>query len=112
MQIVQIVQLPRPWDTGGFGTLNDTVRQYLRRWFVSQMGVEVVSRVGNGNSRSGSSSNSRSNNIHAQTWSLDAHALLFYYPGDDPTIVGGEAVMEHGCCAMDYAAGNGGNGQV
>ena len=27
---------------GGFGTLDDTVRQYLRRWFVSQGGVQVL----------------------------------------------------------------------
>ena len=31
--------------SGGFGTLDDTVRQYLRRWFVSQGGVKVVARV-------------------------------------------------------------------
>ena len=30
---------------GGFGTLNDTVKQYLRRWFVSQGGVKVVARA-------------------------------------------------------------------
>ena len=30
--------------SGGFGTLDDTVRQYLRRWFVSQGGVKVVAR--------------------------------------------------------------------
>ena len=30
--------------SGGFGTLNDTVKQYLRRWFVSQGGVKVVAR--------------------------------------------------------------------
>ena len=30
--------------SGGFGTLNDTVQQYLRRWFVSQGGVKVVAR--------------------------------------------------------------------
>ena len=29
---------------GGFGTLNDTVRMYLRQWFVSQGGVKVVAR--------------------------------------------------------------------
>jgi hypothetical protein len=32
--------------SGGFGTLDDTVRQYLRRWFVSQGGVKVVARAG------------------------------------------------------------------
>ena len=32
--------------SGGFGTLNDTVRQYLRRWFVSQGGVKVVAHGG------------------------------------------------------------------
>ena len=32
--------------SGGFGTLNDTVKQYLRRWFVSQGGVRVAARVG------------------------------------------------------------------
>ena len=32
--------------SGGFGTLNDTVKQYLRRWFVSQGGVRVVARTG------------------------------------------------------------------
>ena len=31
---------------GGFGTLNDTVKQYLRKWFVSQGGVKVVARLG------------------------------------------------------------------
>ena len=31
--------------SGGFGTLDDTVRQYLRRWFVSQGGVKVVARA-------------------------------------------------------------------
>ena len=31
---------------GGFGTLNDTVKQYLRKWFVSQGGVKVVARHG------------------------------------------------------------------
>ena len=30
--------------SGGFGTLNDTVKQYLRKWFVSQGGVKVVAR--------------------------------------------------------------------
>jgi len=30
--------------SGGFGTLNDTVKQYLRLWFVSQGGVKVVAR--------------------------------------------------------------------
>ena len=29
---------------GGFGTLDDTVKRYLRRWFVSQGGVRVVVR--------------------------------------------------------------------
>ena len=29
---------------GGFGTLNDTVKRYLRRWFVSQGGVKTVAR--------------------------------------------------------------------
>ena len=29
---------------GGFGTLNDTVKTYLRRWFVSQGGVQVGAR--------------------------------------------------------------------
>ena len=33
--------------SGGFGTLNDTVKQYLRRWFVSQGGVKVVAHSGN-----------------------------------------------------------------
>ena len=32
--------------SGGFGTLNDTVKQYLRKWFVSQGGVKVVARAG------------------------------------------------------------------
>ena len=32
--------------SGGFGTLNGTVKQYLRRWFVSQGGVKVVNRHG------------------------------------------------------------------
>ena len=32
--------------SGGFGTLDDTVKQYLRRWFVSQGGVKVVARAG------------------------------------------------------------------
>ena len=31
--------------SGGFGTLNDTVKQYLRKWFVSQGGVKVVARA-------------------------------------------------------------------
>ena len=31
--------------SGGFGTLNATVKQYLRKWFVSQGGVKVVARV-------------------------------------------------------------------
>lgn len=31
--------------SGGFDTLNDTVKQYLRRWFVSQGGVKVAARV-------------------------------------------------------------------
>ena len=30
--------------SGGFGTLNGTVKQYLRRWFVEQGGVKVVAR--------------------------------------------------------------------
>ena len=30
--------------SGGFGTLDDTVRQYLRKWFVAQGGVKVVAR--------------------------------------------------------------------
>ena len=33
--------------SGGFGTLNDTAKQYLRRWFVSQGRVKVVARTGN-----------------------------------------------------------------
>ena len=44
--------------SGGFGTLNDTVRQYLRRWFVSQGGVKVVARVRANQSLRSSSSNS------------------------------------------------------
>lgn len=32
--------------SGGFGTLNDTVKQFLRRWFVSQGGVKVAARQG------------------------------------------------------------------
>ena len=32
--------------SGGFGTLNDTVKTYLRRWFVSQGGVQVAARPG------------------------------------------------------------------
>jgi len=31
--------------SGGFGTLDDTVRQYLRRWFVSQGGVARRSAI-------------------------------------------------------------------
>ena len=30
--------------SGSFGTINATVKQYLRRWFVSQGGVKVVAR--------------------------------------------------------------------
>ena len=33
--------------SGGFGTLNDTVRLFLRQWFVSQGGIKVVARAGN-----------------------------------------------------------------
>ena len=32
--------------SGGFGTLDDTVKQYLRQWFVSQGGVKVVAQQG------------------------------------------------------------------
>jgi hypothetical protein len=47
--------------SGGFGTLNDTVRQYLRLWFVSQGGVKVVARArANPSSRSAGISSTRS----------------------------------------------------
>ena len=46
--------------SGGFGTLNDTVKQYLRRWFVSQGGVKVVARKGGGGKRGNSSSREQS----------------------------------------------------
>ena len=35
--------------SGGFGTLDDTVRAYLQRWFVSLGGVRVAARVGRAN---------------------------------------------------------------
>ena len=37
--------------SGGFGTLNDTVRLFLRQWFVSQGGINVVARAGNAKGR-------------------------------------------------------------
>ena len=46
--------------SGGFGTLNDTVKQYLRRWFVSQGGVKVVARGRAGRPSQSSSGNSTS----------------------------------------------------
>jgi C-terminal processing protease CtpA/Prc len=47
--------------SGGFGTLNDTVRQYLRLWFVSQGGVKVVARArANPSSRSAGISSTQS----------------------------------------------------
>ena len=61
--------------SGGFGTLDDTVRQYLRRWFVSQGGVKVVARAGhrNGASRSRSTEQSRpSSNAQADSGGLAA----------------------------------------
>ena len=33
-------------SSGGFGTLNSTVKGFLRRWFVSQGGVRVVAQLG------------------------------------------------------------------
>ena len=38
---------------GGFGTLYDTVKRYLRRWFVSQGGVRVAARHGRAVGRAG-----------------------------------------------------------
>ena len=38
---------------GGFGTLDDTVKRYLRRWFVSQGGVRVAARHGRAVGRAG-----------------------------------------------------------
>ena len=38
---------------GGFGTLNDAVKRYLRRWFESQGGVKVVARRGRAAGRAG-----------------------------------------------------------
>jgi hypothetical protein len=46
--------------SGGFGTLNDTVKQYLRRWFESQGGIKVVARAGHRNSASRSRSTEQS----------------------------------------------------
>ena len=62
--------------SGGFGTLNATVKQYLRRWFVSQGGVKVVNRRGaavTGSnsatvSTSGSSAERVRSDSHEQSW--------------------------------------------
>ena len=55
--------------SGGFGTLNATVKQYLRRWFVSQGGVKV-SRATSTSSESKVAHHHRSD--HHSSSSLDA----------------------------------------
>ena len=55
--------------SGGFGTLNDTVRQYLRRWFVSQGGVKSVARHGHNLNREGTTSRAHSSERHGSAGS-------------------------------------------
>jgi len=70
--------------SGGFGTLDDTVRQYLRRWFVSQGGVKVVARQqssidGARGSRSTEQSRSRAKEERVRTRSQeDAESPLAF----------------------------------
>ena len=42
--------------SGGFDTLDDTVRQYLRKWFVSHGGIKVVARRRQGGAGDGGNS--------------------------------------------------------
>ena len=52
--------------SGGFGTLNSTVRRYLRRWFESHGGVKVVARVARQPSSTSTNGDKRARNVGAE----------------------------------------------
>ena len=78
--------------SGGFGTIDDTVRQYLRKWFVSQGGVKVVARRRKG-SMSSSSAGDRANSTAAITASSSVERARpeTTFTGFDPGSASGAA---------------------
>ena len=86
---------------GGFGTLDDTVKRYLRRWFVSQGGVRVAARHGRAVGRAG-----QAQPVQRPGRVERVHVARFVGSGGGPASGGGGATISPPDSAAVVAAGD------